>query len=114
MDARFKNATDGFQLQKVYDQLVGIPEPEYNNSLLKMETEERDPVAYINIELLKEYLGEKIDKFSKLLRLSHNTSIDDFKSSTYTLSRMFRNIRFEYKNATRDQKVTKLRHMIND
>ena len=27
---------------------------------------------------------------------------------------MFRNLRLEYKNATRDQKVTKLRHMIND
>jgi hypothetical protein len=60
MDARLKNSTDGFKLQQVYDQIVGVPEPEYSNSLLKMETDDKEPVAYINTQHLKDYLGRKV------------------------------------------------------
>jgi len=76
MDARFKNSTDGFELEKVYNQIVGIPEPEYNNSLLKMETDDKEPVAYINTEHLKDYLNRKIVQFAELLRTTHGADID--------------------------------------
>lgn len=102
MDTRFKTSTDGFQLEKVYNQIVGIPEPEYTNTLLKMETDDKEPVAYINTELLKDYLNRKIVQFAELLRSTHGADIDQFKAGTFTLSRMFRNLRLEFKNATRD------------
>ena len=76
MDARFKNSTDGFELEKVYNQIVGIPEPEYSNSLLKMETDDKEPVAYINTEHLKDYLNRKIVQFAELLRTTHGADID--------------------------------------
>ena len=104
---------DGFSVDEVYDRLKGIPEPEESSTMLRVAEDETDPVPYIDTQRVKEYLDVKIQKFTEILKTHHFQDFDKFQKNTYTLSRMFRNIRLEFKNQTRDQKVNKLRHLIN-